>query len=117
MGARGAAYFIPGDGAAVLVGGDARAAACGELWAGGALYVRDGAAFGIARSIADVRANCVVSGLFRQHSGMGADPFRRSATRWIDHVDSGGAGLRGGGFGADGGMAEGVGAAGGCWGI
>src|SRR6266568_1148153 len=110
MGSRGAAPVVFDHGAFILVGGDARAAARGQLWAGGALYVRDRIAFRASGGAADVRENRLVSGLFQQYAAMGADAARGSADRRVDHVDSGGVGLCGVGVGADGGVAERVGA-------
>src|SRR5215213_7765495 len=110
MGARGAAYFISGDGTALLVGGDARPAARGELWPGGAVHVRDRAAFGVAGGAADLRAKRLVSGLWRHERGMGPHAAARPATGRIDHVDPGRIGLRGGWVGADGGVASRIGA-------
>src|SRR6476659_517477 len=117
MGARGAAYFIFGNGAAVLVGGDAREAARGQLRAGCAVPVRDGPAFGIAWGATDVCANGLVSGLFKYFTSVGTDAAGGSANRRFDHVDSGRIDLCGGGSGADGGVVEGIGAAVGRWGI
>src|SRR6266516_3843118 len=112
MGARGAAHFILGYRAALLVGGDARPAARGQLWAGGAVYVRNGASLRTSRSAADVRAHCLVSRLFNDLSAMGTDAAGGSAIGRLDYVDSSRAGLCRGGIGADGSVAEGIGAAG-----
>ena len=106
MGARGAAYFILGYSAALLVGGDARPAARGELWAGGVVYVRDGASLRIAGSAANLRTHRLVSSLFNDVSKLGADAAGRSTTRRLDHVDPGWFGLCRGVIGADGGVAS-----------
>src|SRR5438876_7496673 len=112
MGARSPTYLISGDRAALLVGADARSAARGQLWPRCALYVRNRAAFGIARSAAHLRANRLVSGLQRHESALGPVAAGGPATRRFDHVDSGRTGLCHRGIGADGGVAEGIGAAG-----